>query len=337
MMLKQTMFLMILLLATFTGSNCTMAFQSETAKEQQPTIQQPTIQLWPNGLPADAKPVPESKIERLKQREVLKPEHLAYVAEPSLTVFHPEAKKANGCAMIICPGGGYNILAWRKEGIELAEYLNRFGVTAFVLKYRVPRRDPNRIYWEPLQDVQRAIRLVRSNAAKFKIAPNRIGVMGFSAGGHLTVMAGTKYQTKTYGRVDKADDTNCRPDFICPIYAAYLGKDFNDNLSELDPNLELDSNTPPTFLAVTGDDKMRGALSALLYARLRQLDVPAELHVYTRGGHGYGIRPNENPVGTWHHRMTDWMRSQGYLKPPKTGAGGAINKNRLGESRRLGL
>lgn len=278
---------------------------------------QPVIELWPNGLPTDAKPLSEAKIEQQKNLQKERPEHIAYVDTPSLTVYQAEQKKANGCAMIICPGGGYNILAWHKEGLELAEYLNKFGVTAFVLKYRVPRRDPNRVFWEPLQDVQRAIRLVRSNASHWNVDPNRIGVMGFSAGGHLTVAAGTEFQTKTYTRIDTADDVSARPNFICPIYAAYLGTGFNDDKAELDPDLKLTNQTPPTFLAVTGDDKMRGALAALLYARLNTLNVPAELHVYTKGGHGYGIRPNQNPVSTWHHRMTDWMKSQGYLDSAK--------------------
>ncbi len=285
---------------------CTLFAQNADLEKKEPTIL-----LWPQGLPADAQSVAADTIEKQKRAEQKRPEIIAYVGNPSLTVFQPA--EANGCAMIVCPGGGYNILAWRKEGVELAKYLNTFGVTVFVLKYRVPRRDLERIHWEPLQDVQRAIRLVRANAEKWKVDRQRIGVMGFSAGGHLTVMAGTEYATQSYQRIDKVDQVSARPDFICPIYAAYLGDDYQDDRAKLSTKLKLDSNVPPTFLAVTSDDKMRGAQAALLYVRLRELNVPAEVHVYTKGGHGYGIRPSQKPVGTWHHRLTDWLKSLEFL------------------------
>ena len=275
----------------------------------------PTVMLWPNGLPADAKPVDDTIIEKQRKRERERKDIIGYVETPTLTVYQPE--KANGCAMVICPGGGYNILAWPKEGLELAEYLNKLGVTAFVLKYRVPRRDVVQFHWEPMQDVQRSIRLVRSQAEQWKIDPDRIGVMGFSAGGHLTVMAGTQYKTKCYERVDDADDLSCRPNFICPIYAAYLGDDYKDDKAKLGSQIVITKDTPPTFMAVTGDDWMRGALAALMYVKLRELNVPAELHVYTKGGHGYGIRPSNNPVSTWHHRMTEWMKSMEFFESAK--------------------
>ena len=299
----------VLTIAVFTAA----ALPSQSCGHQaSQEPEKPIIELWPLGLPADAKPVSDEIIADRKKKQT--DERLTYVQTPSLTVYQPPQEKSNRCAMIICPGGGYNILAWPKEGLELAEYLNTHGVTAFVLKYRVPRRDPSRCHWEPMQDVQRAIRLVRSQSENWKIDPDRIGVMGFSAGGHLTVMAGTQYDTKSYPRVDAADDISCRPDFICPIYAAYLGPKYNDAKAKLSTELKITKDTPPTFLAVTSDDKMRGAQSALLFARLCELKVPTEIHVYTKGGHCYGIRTNENPVGTWHHRMTDWLKSQGYLE-----------------------
>ena len=167
-----------------------------------------------------------------------------------------------------------------------------------------------------MQDVQRAIRLVRHEARgsnQYNVDPERIGVLGFSAGGHLTVMAGVQYDTQCYDPVDEADQQSARPDFICPIYAAYLADGYRDNVAELGSLVTVTKQTPPTFMAVTWDDTFRGAQSALLLARLREFDVPAELHCYTKGGHGYGIRPSENPVSTWGDRLREWMQSSGLL------------------------
>jgi acetyl esterase/lipase len=138
-------------------------------------------------------------------------------------------------------------------------------------------------------------------------------VLGFSAGGHLTVMAAVQYNTKSYERVDEADDLSARPDFACPIYAAYLADGYKDDKAELGELITVDKDTPPMFLAVTWDDKFRGAQSALLFARLREQGVPAELHAYAKGGHGYGIRPSDNPVSNWHHQLEAWLNSSGFL------------------------
>ena len=273
---------------------------------------QSVIPLWPQGLPADAVPVAPERIESLKAKQT--PDRVTYVATPSLTLYRAPADQANGCGVVICPGGAYNILAWQKEGIELAQWFNSLGVTAVVLKYRVPRRHPDKIHWEPLQDAQRAIRLFRHHAGEWQIDPHRIGVLGFSAGGHLSAMTGMHWANRTYPRVDEIDDLSCRPDYICPIYAAYLGDGYQDNVAELGSLVKVNAQTPPTFLAVTQDDKMRGAQAALLFVELKKAGVPAELHVYTRGGHGYGIRSSDRPVTTWHHRLGEWLASQGFLK-----------------------
>ena len=280
--------------------------------------QQEVVALWPSGLPADARPVDPDTIELLKKKQQEQPDHLSYVDNPTFEVYPAPGEKANGCAAIVCPGGGYNMLSWPKEGTEVAEWLNTLGVTAFVLKYRVPRRDPERIHWEPMQDLQRAIRLVRHRADQWKIEPNRVGVVGFSAGGHLAVMAGTHFDARSYDRVDEADDLSCRPDFICPIYVAYLGDGFKDDKPEIGGLVQVTENTPPTFLAVSADDNERGAQSALLFLTLHQQGVPAELHIYSQGGHGYGLRPSSNPVSTWHHRLADWLKVQGLLGKDRT-------------------
>lgn len=269
------------------------------------------IRLWPSGLPNDAVELSDEQVAQRRSAET--DERISYVDDPTLTVLRPEPEKANGCAVIVCPGGGYNILAWPKEGIEVGEWFNSLGVTAFVLKYRVPRRDPERIHWEPMQDVQRAVRVVRHRGDKWNIDPDRIGVLGFSAGGHLTVMSGVQFDTESYPPVDEADQASSRPDFICPIYAAYLGPDYRDDVAELGPLVKVTEQTPPTFMAVTLDDKFRAAQAALLLVELKRHGVPAELHVYAEGGHGYGIRPTDQPVSTWHHRLGQWLAASGWL------------------------
>lgn len=271
----------------------------------------PVVKLWPEGLPKDAKPIDAERVTLLNAK--LTTERIFYVAEPTLTVYRAPHEDATGCGVVICPGGGYNILAWPKEGLELAEWFNSIGVTAVVLKYRVPRRDPERPHWEPLQDAQRAVRVVRKHAAEWDIDPNRIGVLGFSAGGHLAVMVGTHYDEKTYGPVDDADDLSARPDFMCPIYAAYLGNEYKDDRAELGSLVKITKDTPTTFMAVTLDDKFRGVQAGLLLAEFKKAGVAAEAHIYSTGGHGYGIRPSENPVSTWHLRLEDWMRVSGLL------------------------
>ena len=271
------------------------------------------IAIWPAGIPGDAKTLSPAVIESAKQRS--NQSRIAYVETPSLSVYLAPEERANGCAVIICPGGGYNILAWPKEGLEVAEWFNSIGVSAFVLKYRVPRRDPQRIHWEPMQDVQRAIRLVRSRAEEWKIDPNRIGVLGFSAGGHLSVMAGVRFNEKAYPRVDQIDDISCRPNFICPIYAAYLADGYRDDVAELGELVTITSDTPPVFMAVTWDDKMRGAQAALMLAELKKKNVPAELHVFTQGGHGYGMRDNGKPVSAWKTDLAAWLASMQFIPP----------------------
>jgi acetyl esterase/lipase len=271
------------------------------------------INLWPDSLPAGSIKFDIQQAEELRAKTT--DERIAFVEQPTLSIFPAPKDKATGCAVIICPGGAYNILAWPKEGVEVAEWFNSIGVTAFVLKYRVPRRDPEKIHWEPMQDVQRSIRLVRHHAKKWDIDPARIGTLGFSAGGHLTVMSGVQYDTECYAPVDEADKLSCRPNFICPIYCAYLGENYDDRTnSQLGSLVKVTPDTPPTFLAVTWDDAMRGAQSASLFARLRENNVEAEIHVYTKGGHGYGMRPSDFRVSQWPMQLEGWLGARGFLE-----------------------
>ena len=292
-----------------------MAFIALAANQTATAQEHPEVEIWPNGLPAGAVVFDADKAKELTEATKVHPRgHILFVDKPTLTVHQAPEESANGSAVVICPGGGYQVLAWQHEGVELAEWFNSIGVTAFILKYRVPRRIPDNIHWEPMQDVQRAIRLVRHNADQYKIDANRIGVLGFSAGGHLTVMSAVQYGTKCYEPTDEIDKVSARPNFVCPIYAAYLGDDYKNNVAELGALVTVTKETPPMFLAVTWGDKMRGAQSALLLAKLKEHNVPAELHVYQNGGHGYGIRKSKLPVSKWHHHLATWLKFNGYFK-----------------------
>ena len=302
-----TFSLLLLLIVCFAQTN-RFAY---AAQDEEESIAE-TIELWPAGLPEDAKPMTPEAIEKAKSKTTA--ERIAYVESPTLTVFPVPEKGSKTAAVVICPGGGYNYLSWQKEGTKVAKWFNSIGVAAMVLKYRVPRRDPKRIHWEPMQDVQRAIRVVRSKADEYGIDSDRIGVLGFSAGGHLTVMAGTQFETDSYEAVDAADELSCRPDFICPIYAAYLGNGYKDDVAELGDLVNVTKDTPPTFLAVTADDRMRGAQSALLFARLLESGVKAELHVWQKGGHGWGIEKWGSPCDGWENDLQAWLKTNGLLE-----------------------
>ncbi len=269
------------------------------------------IKLWPRSVPGEENfklPEPDPKAKPPKEDGVIR---IPLVTEPTLTLFRAPADKANGTAVLICPGGGYNILAFNLEGTEIAEWLNSIGVTAAVLKYRVPRRDKDSPHAAPLQDAQRGLRLMRQNAKEWGIHPASIGILGFSAGGNLTVMAGTHWDESTYTKQDSVDELSCRPDFMIPIYPAYLGDE--KTAGPLSPLVRVTKETPPTFIAVTHDDQLRGVNAALFYIELKKAGVPAELHIYTKGGHGYGMRSSDNPVHTWTKRCEEWLRSTGLI------------------------
>jgi acetyl esterase/lipase len=269
------------------------------------------VKLWPSSVPGDENfkiPAPNPKAKPPANDGVLR---IGLVTDPTLTIFKAPADKANGTTVLVCPGGGYNILAFDKEGTEVAEWLNSLGISAAVLKYRVPRRDPDTPYLAPLQDAQRGLRLMRFHADEWGIQTKSLGILGFSAGGNLTVMAGTHWDEKTYPVQDKADDLSCRPDFMIPIYPAYLGDEKKPG--PLSPTVRVTKDTPPTFIAVTHDDLHRGMNAALFYVELKKAVVPAELHIYTKGGHGYGLRPSKDPVHTWPQRCEEWLRAMALI------------------------
>ncbi|MFO0910394.1 MAG: alpha/beta hydrolase [Isosphaeraceae bacterium] len=212
-------------------------------------------------------------------------------------------------------GGGYNILAMDLEGREVAEWLNSIGVTAVVLKYRVPRR-PDTSKTDPpavaLMDAQRAVSLVRSKAKEWEIDPDRIGILGFSAGGHLAAWTATHGDRRSYEESDAVDRASCRPDFAVLVYPAYLQK--KDDPDTLSPEIRVSSQTPPTFLAHADNDPINPENSALFFLAMKRANVPVELHIYKSGGHGFGLRPEGTPCSTWPQRCEEWLKDRGIIK-----------------------
>jgi acetyl esterase/lipase len=238
------------------------------------------------------------------------------VTKPTISIYRPVKEKDTGAAMLICPGGGYHNLWWQLEGEEVAAWLNSIGVTGILLKYRVPRRpdDPPGEHpaRRPLQDAQRAISLVRSKAKEWGIDPKRIGIVGFSAGGHLAIATATSFDKRTYQPIDDIDKVSCRPDFAVPVYSGYLKSEDSEALAA---HLRVPAGTPPVFLAHGSADPVSPPEhSVIMYLALRRAGVSTELHVYAGALHGFGARPVSNPCGTWTRSCADWMRHQGFLK-----------------------
>jgi acetyl esterase/lipase len=268
-----------------------------------------TIVLWPNGAPHEAKDFPAESTEPAKPGDSTI--RVTNVSSPTLAVYRPAKEIACGAAVVICPGGGYGKLAYNKEGTEVAEWLNTIGVTGIVLKYRVPARKDRARHDAPLEDAQRAVGYVRHHASKWGLDPQRIGILGFSAGGHLAATTSNTYDNRTYEPIDEADNTSCKPDFSVLIYPAYL---IDKKTNEVSPELPVTKDTPPTFIAMSEDDGVGVEGPLFYYLALKQNKVPAEMHLYPTGGHGYGLRPSEHLVSTWPARVADWMKSRGLLE-----------------------
>ncbi len=233
------------------------------------------------------------------------------VSVPTITLYRPPSDKNSGAAVLVCPGGGYGILAIDLEGTEVCQWLNSIGVTGVLLKYRVPPRKGQLPYVAPLQDAQRALGLMRFHAPQWHIDPNRIGMIGFSAGGNLAALASTRFEQRTYSPVDQADQMSCRPDFAMLIYPGRLVQKEGPKLA---PEIIVTSNTPPTFLIQTEDDPIHVENSLFYYLALKEAKVPAEMHLFAKGGHGYGLRKSNLAVSSWPKLAEEWMRRLGILK-----------------------
>ena len=255
-----------------------------------------TIYIWPDKVPGE---IAMKHPAVISSNNVGNTTRIAEVTNPDLVRFDPKPGIKNGGAFVLCPGGGYSVLAIDKEGYEIAEWLNSLGYTAFVLQYRVPQKQAG-----ALMDVQRAIKIVRSHAAGWKLDKNRIGVMGFSAGGSLSARAATLYGEQTYPVQDASDSVSSKPNFTMLIYPAYLDKGENRSLT---PELKVDKDTPPMFIFATADDPYSNSALVMTTA-LRDAKVPVELHILPKGGHGYGLRKESFPGETWPVLAENWLK-----------------------------
>jgi acetyl esterase/lipase len=294
--------------------SCVPATLSRAADQPQ------VVELWPGKPPDEPGNIGPEKIHMSrnidpKQVEVTEPTRLlTNVTKPTITICRPPKEKDTGTAVVICPGGGYWDLYWQLEGEEVAQWLNSLGITGIILKYRVPRRpdeprgEPAR---RPLQDAQRAISLIRSKAKDWGIRPDRIGMVGFSAGGHLAIATATNFEKRTYASIDDIDKVSSRPDFAILAYPGYLKPKDKDELS---PGLHIPSGTPPIFLAHGGEDLISPpAHSVVMYQALKRAGIPAELHIYAGAPHDFGVRKSRHPCSTWTEAAAAWMKHIGVL------------------------
>lgn len=288
---------------------------SHGSRAEEPLV----LEVWPGKVPGDVG-IKGQETSRIHPSPLVGPTKLiTNVSKPTLTIYRPAAEKNTGTAMVICPGGGYWDLYWELEGEEVAAWLNSVGMTGIILKYRCPRR-PGDLRGEPplgpQLDAQRAVRLVRSRAAQWGIDPGRIGIVGFSAGGHLAMATATGFTQSKYEPIDAVDAVSSRPDFAIGCYSGYLKVRDKD---EVRPDLRIPAETPPILLLHASDDReSHGGSdplnSAFMYVALKRAGVPTELHIYATGDHDFGVRPNQHP-SSWTVLCVNWLRSQKLLKP----------------------
>lgn len=320
----------VLLLAIATVLPCLRAAVDQPVWQPAPGHVQ--VPLWPAGVP-DAEPAPKPESMEVEDGHLIagKPwTAVKDVSRPTLTVYSP-GKANTGVAVVVFPGGGYQELAIDLEGSEVCEWLAAHGITGVLLKYRVPNSGH---HWDPqlrrhvppkaetaLEDAQRAIGLVRLRAADWKVDPRRIGVMGFSAGGHMVAAISTHWEKRLYATVDAADRQSCRPDFAVALYPGHLwGWTPKDNPNfDLNPEIatHISKRTPPTFLVQAQDDPVDSVNDSLVYyLALKNAGVSAELHLFAKGGHAFGLRHTDLPVSDWPELFVAWLRSIGVLDAP---------------------
>ncbi|WP_414650208.1 alpha/beta hydrolase [Dyella sp.] len=286
-----------------------------------PTSGHTQIPLWP-GTPPGTKPMPGAEYVASNPQALIggKPvTAVSNVSEPTMTFYAPTGTNT-GAAVVVFPGGGFEILAMDLEGTDVCDWLTSRGVTCILLKYRVPSIPYNwhcdcrphnfELSVPSLQDAQRATRLARFHAAEWHIDPHKIGVLGFSAGGYLVAEASTNFKRRLYAPIDAADKESSRPDFAVALYPGHLTADDKT----LNPNVPVSHETPPTFLLQAEDDHVDGVHQSLVYyAALKKVDVPVEMHLYAHGGHAFGLRPTSNPITRWPALVETWMGTIGMI------------------------
>ena len=288
-----------------------------SVQEPSPTEDPQVIELWP-GTPPDEPGTIGAEYERSspalthdKVEVTDSTRMITNVTKPTISIYRPDPKIDTGTSMLICPGGGYWDLYWELEGEEVARWLTSHGITGIILKYRVPRRpqeDKTQPAHRPLQDAQRAMSLVRSRAKEWGLNSERIGMIGFSAGGHLAIATATHFEERTYAAIDEVDQVSSRPDFAIAAYPGYLkAKD----KFELSSELKVSPKTPPVFLAHGSQDPISPpSHSVVLYLALQQAGVPVELHLYASTTHDFGVRSASRPYTHWTEACLRWLEDQ---------------------------
>ena len=287
-----------------------MARQDNTTGTSEPMI----LDLWPGKVPGDVGIDGEENVRNYDSPLVGRTRVTTNVSVPRLVVYLPTEEQNTGTAVVICPGGGYHDLFLDLEGYEVAEWLTSKGIAGIILKYRCPRRPGDKKGIPPLGpqiDAQRAISTVRARADEWKIDPGRIGIMGFSAGGHLALAAATGFHARKYEAIDQIDAASCRPDFAVGGYSGYLKRRDHDMIPDW---LSLAEDTSPVFLTHSGDDSVSDvANSVIAYLALQRFGVPAELHVFATGEHDFGVRQNDKLPSSWPELLLKWLRSLNLL------------------------
>lgn len=268
-----------------------------------------TLKLWPDGPPTAMVPKSEATIKQIQSYGPITATHVSDVTDPTITIYRPE--KPNGTSVVVAPGGGFMFLSYSFEGTQVCEWLNTLGVTAVLLKYRTPTRDEREPFTMPVEDAQRAMGLIRHHALEWSLDPDRVGLLGFSAGGNLTGHAAWDRGERTYPQKPDLDDPR-GPNFIVFVY----GGGFLDatDKSQFRPGFSVPADAPPAFFLVAHDDKTNPVEATMLYLEYKKFNIPAEIHIFTKGGHGFGMRRDKNPVNDWPQRCGEWMGSMGYLE-----------------------
>jgi len=292
-----------------------LVFYSLALSAQSPAWQAPpgriTMPIWPSSAPGTATgdAPAEADTTTAKDRGVAgKPViRLGNVSSPTITIYKQSHATAAVPAVVVFPGGGYHILAIDLEGTEVCDWLDSAGIACVLLKYRVPETGPYPKSSAALEDAQRAVGLVRQHATEWNIDPNRVGVLGFSAGGHLAAALSTHFEKRLYDPVDAADQLSCRPDFAIVIYPGYLALD--EQSMATNPEIQPTAQTPPTIIVQAEDDPVHVENATNYFLQLKNAKVPAELHIYADGGHGYGLRRTELPVTAWPLLVEKWLQT----------------------------
>lgn len=276
-----------------------------------------TLPLWPNGAPEPYQGnAPETDITKSSDALVAgKPlMHLTNISKPTLAVYSPTEVSNTGAAVLVFPGGGYRILAYDLEGTEVCTWLNSIGMTCVLVKYRVPFANHYPDNAADLEDAQQAMRITRSHAAEWHIDPQRIGVLGFSAGAHLAAVLSNHADYKRAG--EPQNEPDARPDFALILYPGYLAE--TPALNKLSRGIDPTSKTPPTFLLQAEDDPVHEENALVYFQALKEAKVPAELHIYAQGGHGYGLRPTDLPITHWPVLAETWFHTIHVLGAPSS-------------------